>query len=266
MNIREFKCVQTLTDLVENYGVIGIKTSFEDEGATFEEVMRLKEICNQSNTKLNLKIGGPEAIRDIIDSTYIGVKGIVGPMVESSFGLNKFIKACQNNLLEDVYKVTNLYINVETITAAQNIDSFVNDPSFKELHGVTIGRVDLVGSMGKNRDYVDSDEVLKLARNVFSKVKDKGVKACIGGAVSVNSEDFLKKLHSERLLDKFETRYVIFDPTVALKNLPKALMRAQIFEYEWMMAKQENHLKLANREIKRIQMIQDRINNSTKNV
>ena len=57
MNSREFKCASVLTDLVENYGVIGVKTSFEDEGATFEEVLRLKEICNQAKTKLNLKVG-----------------------------------------------------------------------------------------------------------------------------------------------------------------------------------------------------------------
>ena len=72
MNSYEIKMVNILTDLVDNNGVIGIKTSFEDEGATFNEVIRLKEICNQTNTKLNLKIGGPEAIRDIKDSTIIG--------------------------------------------------------------------------------------------------------------------------------------------------------------------------------------------------
>ena len=49
MRKQEFKCARLLTDLVENYGVIGIKTSFEDEGASYEEVMRLKEICNQEN-------------------------------------------------------------------------------------------------------------------------------------------------------------------------------------------------------------------------
>ncbi len=68
MNNREFKCTKILTDLIENEGLIGIKTSFEDEGATFNEIIRLKEICNQSKTKVTLKIGGPEAIRDIKDS------------------------------------------------------------------------------------------------------------------------------------------------------------------------------------------------------
>ena len=74
MKSREFKCVKILTDLIENDGLIGIKTSFEDEGALFEETIRLKEVCNQAKTKITLKIGGPEAIRDIKDSSIIGVK------------------------------------------------------------------------------------------------------------------------------------------------------------------------------------------------
>jgi hypothetical protein len=65
MNTREFKCVKILTDLIENEGLVGIKTSFEDEGALFDETIRLKEICNQAKTKITLKIGGPEAIRDL---------------------------------------------------------------------------------------------------------------------------------------------------------------------------------------------------------
>ena len=47
MNSYEVNMVSILTDLVDNYGAIGIKTSFEDEGATFNEVIRIKEICNQ---------------------------------------------------------------------------------------------------------------------------------------------------------------------------------------------------------------------------
>ena len=30
MNNREFECVRILTDLVENHGLVGVKTSFED--------------------------------------------------------------------------------------------------------------------------------------------------------------------------------------------------------------------------------------------
>ena len=125
--------------------------------------MRLKEICNQANTKINLKIGGPEDKRSMIDSTTIGVKGLVGPMVESDFGLTKFVKAVKSVVPEDVVKSLNLYVNIETITGTNNIDSISKTNEFKDLHGVTIGRVDLVGSMNKDRNYANSKELLDIA-------------------------------------------------------------------------------------------------------
>jgi hypothetical protein len=120
----------------------------------------------------------------------------------------------------------------------------------------------LVSSRGKDRKFVNSDEVYELTKRVFIKAKEKGLKLCLGGAVSVESYDFLKRLHSEGLLDKFETRYAIYDPSIALKNLSRALSKGQMFEYEWLKTKHEYYTALANQDIKRIEMIQDRINQS----
>lgn len=262
MNTREFKCVKILTDLIENEGLVGIKTSFEDEGALFNETIRLKEVCNQAKTKITLKIGGPEAIRDLKDSTVIGVKGLVAPMVESEFGLKKFIQATKTHIPEDIRSSLQLNVNIETTTAVANATKMLETEEASDLYGVTVGRVDLVSSMGKDRKYVNSDEVYKMARSVFAKAKEKGLKACLGGAVSTESLDFLKKLHSEGLLDKFETRYAIFDPSIALKHLSRALSKAQLFEYEWLLCKHEYYTSLANQDIQRIKMIQDRMNQS----
>jgi len=209
-----------------------------------------------------LKIGGPEAIRDLKDSTVIGVKGIVAPMVESEFGLKKFIQAAKLYIPEDTLSSVQLNVNIETITAVQNAIEMLHSDEAQMLYGVTVGRVDLVSSMGKDRSYVNSKEVLDMARSVFSKAKQKGLKACLGGAVSTDSLEFLKKLHSEGLLDKFETRYAMFDPSITLKNLSRALSKAQMFEYEWLMCKHELYTSMGNQDIKRIQMIQDRINQS----
>jgi 4-hydroxy-2-oxoheptanedioate aldolase len=262
MNTREFKCTKILTDLIENEGLVGIKTSFEDEGALFNETIRLKEVCNQAKTKITLKIGGPEAIRDLKDSTVIGVKGLVAPMVESEFGLKKFILATKTHIPQDILTSLQLNVNIETVTAVSNAEKMLDTSEARELYGVTVGRVDLVSSMGKDRLYVNSDEVYKMARTVFTKAKEKGLKACLGGAISVDSLDFLKKLNSEGLLDKFETRYAIFDPSITLKNLSRALSKAQMFEYEWLMYKHELYTSMANQDIQRIKMIQDRINQS----
>jgi hypothetical protein len=262
MNTREFKCVKALTELIENHGLVSIKTSFEDEGAMFNETVRLKEVCNQAKTKIVLKIGGPEAIRDIKESSIIGVKGIVAPMVESAFGLKKFIQAVNTNLTPDVISTLQLSVNLETINAIKDVNTILESDEVSQMYGVTVGRVDLVSSMGKDRAYVNSDEVYKLTRSVFVKAKEKGLKACLGGAISIESLDFLKKLNSEGLLDKFETRYAMFDPAIALKNLSGALSKAQLFEYEWLKTKQEYYQNFVDQDSKRIQMIQDRLNQS----
>ena len=47
MRKQEFKCARLLIDLVENYGVIGIKTSFEDEGALLNELISIDTSGNK---------------------------------------------------------------------------------------------------------------------------------------------------------------------------------------------------------------------------
>ena len=262
MNTREFKCVDLLKDMIENDGLIGIKTSFEDEGASFDETIRLKEVCNQAGTKLTLKIGGPEAIRDMKDALIIGIKGMVAPMVESPFALKKFIQAAETHIPQDSLKSIQVGVNIETVTAVNEINSILALPEADRLYSITVGRVDLVSSMNKNREYVNSPEIYDMVKRVFLKAKTKNLKLCVGGAISIDSLEFLKGLHSEGFLDKFETRYAIYDPSIALKNLSKSLSKGQMFEYEWLQCKHEHYTQLANQDIKRIQMIQDRINQS----
>lgn len=262
MNARETKCAKILSDMIDNDGLVGVKTSFEDEGATFNETVRLKQVCNEAKTKVTLKIGGPEAIRDLKDATIIGVKGIVAPMVESPFALKKFIQAVRTHIDADVLDTLQINVNIETINAVNVIEDILNTEEASQLYGVTVGRVDLVSSMNKDRTYVNSEEIYKHAKKVFTLTKEKGLKACLGGAITTDSLQFLKKLHSEGLLDKFETRYAMYDPSTTLRNLSKALAKGQMFEYEWMMSKSEFYNKFANQDMKRIKMIQDRINQS----
>ena len=258
MNNREERCVNILSNLSDNYGILGVKTSFEDEGATFEETIRLKQICNEAKTKITLKIGGPEAIRDLKDAITIGVNSIVAPMIESSFGLTKFISATKKYIPEDISKRTQLLINIETKNAVLNSDEIFDNINIENLYGITVGRVDLVSSMGYNRDYVDSEEIFEITKKIFTRAKQKGLKACLGGAITSNSFSFIKNLYSEGLLDKFETRYIIYDPSTPIKKLPEALIKGQEFEYEWLMSKREKYLYCADSELSRIDMIEKR--------
>lgn len=260
MNAREFECSKILTDLVDNHGLVGIKTSFEDEGATFNETVRLKEICNQAKTKLILKIGGPEATRDIQDAEIIGVKGLVAPMIESSFALTKFISCLKSNLSTSNFQNVQFLINIETFNSYQEIDNILNNDNVQSLYGITLGRVDFSASINQDRSYVNSDDLLQIAKNIFTKAKEKKLSVCVGGAVTFDSYNFLSKLYKLGLLDKFETRYAIYDPSIALKDLKVALNKGQIFEYEWLKCKKDYYFKYYDKDTKRLEMIQERIN------
>lgn len=261
MNKSEFDCTKILKELVENYNLVGIKTSFEDEGALFEDTIRLKEICNQSDTKLTIKIGGPEAIRDMMDAVTIGIKGMIAPMIESSFALKKFVQSAYANIDNTFLQSIQLGINIETITAVSNIENILDQEIINKLYSLTIGRVDLVSSLNKDRTYVNSDEIYEITKKSFLLAKKYGLKLCVGGAISSDSYQFLQNLYSEGLLDKFETRYAIYDAS-ALKHFNEALVKGQIFEYEWLKSKSLKYKILSEKDKDRILMIQNRINNS----
>lgn len=265
MNKNELKNSSLLKDLIEYHGVIGIKTSFEDEGASFTEVTRLKELCNQAGTKLLLKIQGAEAKRDIEDSLVIGVKGIVAPMIESPFALDKFVESLKTILPEDVRNNLQIGVNIETINAVKQFEEICKSDGFNALYNITLGRVDLVKSLGKNRSFVDSEEIFEMVRDISTQAKELSKKVYVGGAVTVDSKDFLSRLNKKGLLDKFETRYVIYDPAIALKNLEKALLEGQKLELGILENRRNIYLHHANKEVERIEMIKKRIGNNPDN-
>jgi 4-hydroxy-2-oxoheptanedioate aldolase len=259
MNKMELSSTALLKDLVENNGVIGIKTSFEDEGASLNEVIRLKELCNQAGTKLLLKIAGAEAKRDLVDSQIIGVKGIVAPMIESAFALDKFVKSAKSILPSDILSNVQLGVNIETMTAYKNFKEMVNSDGFNSLYHITLGRVDFVSSMGKDRSYVNSDEIFDIAVDLFSQSREHTKKVYLGGAITADSETFLKNLFAKGLLDKFETRYVMYDPAIALNNLQEALLNGQRLELGILRNRQQLYYRESQKESDRINMIAERV-------
>ena len=96
--------INTLKKLKSEFNIIGIKSSFEDEGVYFNELIKLKELSTISNVDLNIKIGGCEAISDINNCVSLNVNGIVAPMIESEFALSKFINSVKDNLPGILFK------------------------------------------------------------------------------------------------------------------------------------------------------------------
>tara|TARA_B100000131_G_C18112197_1_gene610005 strand:- start:798 stop:1559 length:762 start_codon:yes stop_codon:yes gene_type:complete len=201
-----FNVNEIMTDLIEK-DLIGIKVSFEDEGADFVDVSFLKTFCDKNNIQLNLKVSGAEAIRDMKDANKLYITKLVAPMIESSFALEKFIKSSRI-----YYKVgSEIGINIESEQAYKNIDDIFSSDLINELSSITVGRGDLVQSMKMDRygNSVNSDVIFVMTKKIFSKCRENGLECTLGGSMTIESKDFISDLISENLLDKFETRNVI---------------------------------------------------------
>lgn len=111
----------------------------------------------------------------------------------------------------------------------------------------------------KKISYVNSDEVLDIATDLFTKSREMSKRVYLGGAITVDSNDFMKILFNKGLLDKFETRYVMYNPAIALNNLQDFLLNGQKLELGILNYRRNYHLRHANKEIDRINMIEKRI-------
>lgn len=256
MNKLETQMVDLLTDLKENYHVSGIKAEFEAEGTRLDEAMRLKDVTAQAGLGLNIKIGGCEAIKDMLDSISLGAQRIIAPMVETPYALQKFIKAAQMVYGERIDNVE-LLVNIETITAYNNFDAMLAVPEIKYLNGIVIGRVDFVGSMGLGRDEINGQKVLDYTLELAAKAKAKGLTVVVGGGVSVDSINFFKAFPKGHL-DRFETRKVIFQCPEAINNSEEAFLKAVEFELLWLKNKQNHYAAIAHEDNERIKMMEAR--------
>ena len=132
--------------------------------------------------------------------------------------------------------------------------------NLKKLDFITFGRVDFIGSLGKDRNFVDDDDILEMVKNVFIEAKKEDIKCYLGGAISINSKSFIESLVKEKLLDKFETRYIIFSTeNMDFDKYEEMLYYANLFEVEWMKFISNRYQMYANKDRQRISMIEDRL-------
>lgn len=245
----------TVRKLNTRYKCVGIKTSFEDEGAQFNDIIKLRNLTSENGIKLSIKVGGAEAKTDIKSSVDLCCDSIVGPMIESKYAFEKYAQACKN--IDTVTKG----VNIETIQAIDNIDLILTSQYLSDVDYFVIGRVDLMGSLGQSRDNIDSLQNQALIENTFKKIKKYNKKTYLGGSISSKSKEFIKRLYEQGLLDYIETRYIIMKlDSTFFDTFDEAITASHGFEYEWMQHLYKKYSNMSTQFNDRIKMAKTRIN------
>jgi hypothetical protein len=259
MNAYERKMLDILRQGRDEFGVVATKAEFEAEGTRTDELLRLIEIAYKADVDLALKIGGCEAIRDLLEAKQFGVRYIIAPMVETPYALSKYIAAKGKVFSAEEQEDVKFLFNIETITAYNNIAALVDlaagDPG---CDGVVFGRVDFSGSLGLGREGIESEQVTAAGERVAQCCRERGLEFVVGGAVSSDALTSLNRFRGVHL-DRFETRKIVFaGSALAAKNLPEALRQAVHFELLWLLNKREYYGLMHREDQTRIEMLESR--------
>jgi 4-hydroxy-2-oxoheptanedioate aldolase len=261
MNSLEYEMYDLLKSLKEEYGVFEIKAEYENEGSRQTELMRLKDLTEKLDLPIIIKIGGVEAVTDIYMALGLGVKGIIAPMAETAFATSKFLDAIDTFVPEDNRKDIEFAVNIETITAYQNLDEILQLKKLNLLSSLTVGRVDFGASLNKDRTFSNSEEMYNYCSDIYKKAKLKNLKTTLGGAISVESKDFIKKLVNDNLIEKYETRKLVYRSS-SINTIEEGLKKGVNFELLWLKSKRRYYHRIRNEDEKRIEMLEKRLNNS----
>ena len=259
MNHREKKMLAILKNLKASHGALSVKAEFEAEGTRIDELYRLIEIARRADVKIALKIGGCEAIRDLMESKQIGVDYIIAPMVESPYALSKFIEAKNKVYSVEEQEDTQFLFNIETITTFNNLEVMMKIASDKEgVDGAVFGRVDFSGSLGLGREGINTQRITDYAIQAAKLTKAVKLDYVVGGAVSSDTLPSLKEINNQ-YLSRFETRKIIFNAdALNSNNIKGGLIEAVHFELLWLLNKREYYKVITEEDDKRIEMLQSR--------
>lgn len=245
--------VEMLKKARDSFGVVSVKAEFEAEGTRIDELLRLLEITRTAGLAMTVKIGGCEAVRDLLEAKQIGVRYIVAPMVETPYAASKYVKAINSVFQPDEQVDMNYLINIETITSFENRGAIMAEIAGSPgADGLVFGRSDFVGSLELPSEHVNSQDTTNYILTVARLCEASNKQLVVGGGVSAKSVDALRQIHGIRL-DRFETRKIVFDADRALASKPEEGLELAIeFELLWLESKKDYYGRIASEDSKRL--------------
>jgi len=195
--------IACLLNLKNQFGASCLKLSTEDAAMSFEQIGFWTELT-QGVLPVMVKIGGPNARNDIKQLLALNIDGLIAPMVESAYGLENFLAAVRDFTTPMQMQRLVKQINIETVTAVEQLDAILASPAAELLDEITIGCSDLSQSLKKDR--MDA-EVQKLVREAVARIKARNIKVSVGGGISPDTIDAI--LHDVQP-HQFNTRVVTF--------------------------------------------------------
>lgn len=191
------------SELVYEYGLHAFKAGTEWEDMDYAEIEFLYSL-GRKTIPIFVKIAGPEDRTALRHLRKIGINGILGPMIESEYALEKFVLTVQ-----DAYEGSGinpqLAINIETIQGYRKLDDILVSPYFQTIDTVVIGRLDLSLSMHIND--VDHPQVVQVTEDLASRVRRAGKHVSVGGFVNPDSAGALQNID----IDRLSTVHTMFD-------------------------------------------------------
>jgi len=255
MNSVERQMLEMLKKGRDHFGVVAIKAEFEAEGTRPDELLRLLELAWRADLQVALKIGGCEAVSDLHASKLYGANYIIAPMVETAYSLRKFVEA-KNKVYTD-FTDTRFLFNLETDTTLGNLEDML-PLARAELDGVVFGRVDFTLSRGLERGAINDRQITDSVLLAAHACVDHDLELVVGGSVALEAATALREIRRVRL-DRFETRKVIFDgAAVETAGFEAGIANAVAFELAWLQNKREYYQTIADEDLARIRMIEQR--------